>query len=291
MELKETIKQINKMGNASQEEIQSFVEERIKSIEDQYEPEFYNLKSGYKMWELFKPDHLIANRCFFTEDRHKIYIGCGIGDQFCYYCDANEDLLSMFIQEVKNKQIKTREELCKTVSKVVSDYYGGIDTLGTTKDRLSHIKCDDDLDLDNNEKNYLSSFKGTQNAWCVERAIATHQLFLMLGAESEIVDTDVIVDGKTENHALNMVRIGGQTLLIDNAMIDYKQLEESNGEYSGIVQILPPESFDTFEGVEERRFFGKEGQERSCVYSSKKYRFRVVEEKMATNENEVVLTN
>ncbi len=264
----QSIKQIEALKNATDEEISTYVKNRIETLKSRDQ---MNKSKGF-----VSPNHaathgVVASRYFFTEDTHKINISGGLGDIYSYYCDINEELYTNFIKKARDKKIRTKEDLCKEVSQTVFDYYGGITTIGTEKDRLSHLTNDDSIEYSQGEKNKLSAFKNTQNAWCVERAVATHQLFSMLGAESELIMTKVEVDEKPEIHALNMVRLGKdnekETLLIDTTMIDYQELNENNGEYTSIVQRLPGESFDTFDYVEERHFYGKEGQSRSCRYN------------------------
>ena len=101
-----------------------------------------------------------------------------------------------------------------------------------------------------------------------------HQIFTMLGLESELVISPIWLDErlrkdnsiKTEMHAFNMIRYNGKTFLFDSTLIDYsKPIEEQNS----IVEILSDSAFDTLIGISKRSFSSRAGNFRTCVYNPK----------------------
>lgn len=257
--------------NASVEELEKFIRDRIEYLNEtevQRRSQDKN-NSGYKMGQEIKPvaQTICAYRTFISEDCHAILANNGQFSPQGYYFDATEEIVAMLAVQIKKQQPETIEELCEVVSKVVFDYFGGRQTKGTIKDRLSHIKNDCIYDSEGyEERDKISAFKGTTHAWCVERACVMHQLFKFLGIESQIVMAPIMKEGgELDYHAYNMIRGVNQTIVLDSTMIDFSKPEDG---YTSIVQYLPYESFDTFEGFEERKFVGINDNERTCVYNA-----------------------
>ena len=271
MDIKKLIKFIK---NSNETQLSEFVDKRLEYL---YKKEAQSEKK-YPYQVKPYPNNVVLFR-YFLDEKTPIVIGDGLGDYYAYHFDINEELSTRLFLEIQSSNINNINDICSIVSNVVFNYFGGKTVNGTIEDRLSHVVPADYLQ--DNEKNFISSFKDSGNAWCMERATATHQMFKMLGIESQIIISSVIVDGKRDVHAFNMIRMGENTFLLDTSMIDYSQQDN----YNPIFQVLPYESFDTLEGVTERTFVGKDNQTRSCVINPQNKSTRVfdVEKEMTKN--------
>ena len=256
------------LKNASVEELEEFIHKRIDYLNENEIQRINQDKNnlGYKKGFDIKPikDSVSVYRTFISENGHAVIANNSKFFPQGYYFDATEEIVAMLVVELKKQQPETIEELCAVVSKVVFDYFGGRQTKGTVADRLSHIK-NECIYEEEGEQDKISAFKGTTNAWCVERACVMHQLFKFLGIDSQIVMAPIMKEGgELDYHAYNMIRGQNQTILLDPTMIDFSKPEEG---YTSIVQYLPYESFDTFEGFEERKYYGINGNEKTCAYN------------------------
>lgn len=266
MSLEEVIEYIKTCNDAEKSE---FIEKRIDYL-NKNETELSSNGIGYAIKAY--ANEPVAYRFFLHKDANEIMAVSSFASMYGYYFDITQEVAQMLLSEIKASDVSDIQQLCAAVSKVIFDYFGGRSVQGTLKDRLSHIK-DEDVLLDG-EKNYISAFKGTGQAWCAERTAVAHQLFKILGIESQIVVSPVVVDGKPEYHAFNMIRGEENTILFDSTMIDYSQPEDN---YDSIVEVLPLESFDKLNKISERIFMGKNGEERSCKINPKNVSMRIID--------------
>ena len=89
-----------------------------------------------------------------------------------------------------------------------------------------------------------------------------HQLFKFLGFESEIVISPVLVDGKNDSHAFNLIKLNDRVVMFDSAMLNF-----SNGKLNEnciVFDNLPISTFDEVKNIPERVFYSKTNQERHC---------------------------
>ena len=266
MKLEEVIQYIKEADDLQREE---FIHERIKFLK---EHDVEKNKDGKSLSIKSFASEPVAYRFFLDENSNEIMAVNAINSMYGYYFDINEEIAEMLLKEIKNTDVKTIEDVCAVVSKVVFDYVGGRSVSGDIKDRLSRLKESDELD--DNEKNSISAFKGSGNAWCSERSSIAHQLFKILGIESQIVVSPIEVDGKMEYHAFNMIRGDKTSIIFDSTMIDYSVPEEG---YTSIVEVLPRDSFDTLNGISERRFQSRNGEKKSCVINPQNCKVRIVD--------------
>jgi len=255
MKLKEKLENLITLN---EEELQKIINERFLELE------FKVVKPNEKhIRPAISP---VIYRNYINSTQSDVQITGGFDDVLFYYVDNTREIFENFINKLKQEQPNSLEDIFKSVSQTIFEYIGDIGVSGDLSNRLSHFQDDD--------KSKLSSFKGTRNAWCMERSVMAHQIFTMLGLESELVISPIWLDEKlrkdnsikTEMHAFNMIRYNGRTFLFDSTLIDYsKPIEEQNS----IVEILPETAFDTLNGISKRCFSSREGNIRSCVYNPK----------------------
>ena len=245
---------ILKLLKKEEKELEEFVNIRIsKLLSENNESHFpLNIKP------LPQP---VAYRYTLDSKKTEIFIFSGLGDVYSYFFDATTEICDSLSRKINIQKPQNFEELSKLITTTIFEYIGGAEVSGTTSDRLSHLTNQDELDK--NEKNYISAFKGTQNAWCIERACIAHQLFKFLGFESELVISPIIVDGRREHHAFNLIKLDDRVVMYDATMLDYSK--NSPSESCIVFNNLPLSSFDKLQEIPERVFCSKTNQERHCI--------------------------
>lgn len=246
---------ILKLIGSEGKELNDFVKARLSAMFSENNGKYINcVKPLYSN----KPS---AFRFALNEKNTEIYADAGAMNPSFYFFDATEELCDSLIKKMKKLVPQNLEEISKIVAKTIFEYVGGDEVAGTIGDRLSHIK---ELDsLNDNEKNFISAYKNTKNAWCMERASMAHQLFKFLGFECELVISPVIVDGKRDSHAFNLIKLNDRVVMFDSAMLDYSKNDPS--ETCIVFDKLPLSSFDELQNVPERVFHSKTNQERHCL--------------------------
>ena len=261
LNLEETI---DFLRTASEDECNKFIAERIKYIQT-YESGVKNLSS----WSyFFIPVRILSSpavyRFALNDNESTIVVTSGPDENYEYKFDDSEVFAKMLVDNIKELDVHDVEGLCVSVIKVVFDYFGSRIPKGTEQERLELIENE----MINNpiiEKSgeeevpyaRLSAFKNSKNAWCAERAAVIHQLFKILGVESQIVCSKIETihngESREEGHDFNMVRINGKTLVIDATLMNFVGEKDSDGKFiSGdfepFIEVLPFESFDTLQG-------------------------------------------
>lgn len=256
----ETKEILTKLLNLQGAELDQFIEKRIAFLLKTNNPFYPGYNLGINVKPIAEP---YAFRHFFNPEHTTITAQAGLGDIFEYFFDDNKTVLGVFSNILSKEHLpKTFEQVCELVAQTVYAYFGGVEVRGTEKDRFSHIKSLDFLADD--ERNYISAFRGTQNGWCMERAAVAHQLFHMLGIESEFVCSPILIDGKRETHAFNMLRKGDNCYLFDCTLMDFTS---ENTVASPIVAVLPKSAYDDISNIPKRTFHGKDMKQRHCVYN------------------------
>ena len=250
---------LNNIHYATEEELKNAIESKYQKLEAKpVQPNERHIRPSISP---------VVYRNYINSTGSDVQITGGMVDDIqYYYVDNTCEVFENFANKVQQSKTNSIEELLKYVSSTIFEYIGGIEVDGNINDRLSHLQ--------EGENSKLSSFKGSKNAWCMERAVMAHQIFSMLGIESELVISPIWLDEKkkkdgtmkTEQHAFNLIRHKGKTYLFDSTLIDFSK---SFDEQTSIVEVLPSDVFDTLEDIPTRIFKGKNGQERKCVYNPK----------------------
>lgn len=185
---------------------------------------------------------------------------------YSYAFDDEREIYELLAFELsKAKDPTTTENVLSSVSEAVFNYIGGAKVTGNDFTRLALLKPSSELDDD--EKNKISSFKGTSNAWCVERSCMAHQLFKFLGIDSKIVMTTISNNGEHQIHAFNLIKIDGKTILFDASVMNPPK---SGEKYNAVAFTLPPDVYDNnMQGVEalpSREIVGLSGRKYTIIY-------------------------
>ena len=160
----------------------------------------------------------------YLSDNCEIYLD-GNGE-YSYFLDDQEYICSLLIQRLRSQPCKNIAELSKIITEVIYDYFGGAKTKGTEKDRLAHLTRLDKLgDREVKDVNKLSLFKGTADAYCVEKATVAHQLFRFLGIDSSLVYTTTSVNDDLALHAISVVSSDNHSYIYDPTLVDHTSEE------------------------------------------------------------------
>ena len=253
MELEEII---DFLRTASEEECSKFIEDRLQILNETDK----GIIGGLSYIPV-EPQNGCALAFRFTLTDNKSVIAIDSYGEGGYIFDESETVSKMLIENIKKLNVNDIEGLFAVTTKVVFDYFGCRKPVGAPEDRY-------DLVEESRQKNPLmssigdtygrfSAFKGTQKGWCHERSAIVHQLFKILGVESQIVTTPIIIERNgnqsSDAHSFNMIRIDGKTILIDTTMMNFVGEKDVSGKFiSGnfepAIEILPYETFDTLKG-------------------------------------------
>jgi len=169
-------------------------------------------------------------------------------------------------EKIGSRESCTFEELCSIVFEVVDEYFGRFENV---KDRLSYYK---DYDYAESEDDYgrISELKGKSSAMCVERAALAQNLLKSLGINSIYKATEIIINGKKEAHAFNLVEFEGKCYIFDSTIPTLR-----NDRIDPLVGEIPKEVFDkismpmfTGYGVEITHYNPLRDKEVTIVYDS-----------------------
>lgn len=205
---------------------------------------------------------------FLHPEKTKIYISTGF-PTYSYYFDDETQIYRTLANELsKLNNPNDISEVFSAVSETIFSYIGGAKVQGNDYSRMSLLKKESQL-LDD-EKNGISVFKGSKQAWCVERACIAHQLFKFLNLDSKIVMATITNNGEHQIHAFNLVKFNKKTYLFDSAVMPPPK---ENGKYNAVAMVLPEDVFDKnmvgIEPLPEREIVGASGRKYKLVYDLK----------------------
>lgn len=243
---------ILKLAECKDEEVESLVAARVEQMPKQ--------NVGTKPPKIYGAISPFAYRGALEEDtRIELGGGFGFGEILNYYFDITKEICDSLTAKIRQKMPQNFRDVATMVAKTIFDYIGNPE-VRTVKDRLSHLKEDDELAK--GERNYISAFKGTGDAWCMERSAMAHQLFKFLGYDAELVTSQIMIDGKTSGHAFNLIKLEDQVVMFDLTMLDYSKGDPSKS--CIVFDNLPFSCYDKVENLPERVFKSKTNQERHC---------------------------
>ena len=185
---------------------------------------------------------------------------------YSYTFDDENEIYQLFANELsKLKNPNDLKQVMTAVSETIFTYIGGAKVKGDDFTRLSMLKPASWLD--ENEKNKISVFKNSGNAWCVERAAIAQQLFKFIGLDSKMIMTTISNNSEHQIHAFNLVKANEKTILFDSAVMTHPQ---ENEKYNPVAFILPEDVFSkTLVGTEplpERDVIGESGRHYRIIY-------------------------
>lgn len=236
-----------------------------RAINDRFDCVVENNR-GKSTRRIYGSTHVSAYRGFYEDESNPTVVEFTGGivsdsDSCRYIVDNTLDVMKIFSKNLKMLEVNSLEDLCNVITKTIYEYFGSEKVEGDLSIRVA---------LSNEKK--LSAFKNSKNAWCQERSIVVHQIFKMLGIESELVVSSIWLDGKMnkygkpkmEAHAYNLIRFNGKTFLFDATLIDFSIDKEFN---NSLICELPFEAFDQLINVPERKFRSFDGRDRVVVYN------------------------
>lgn len=236
-----------------------------KTIEARFN-EVVSLNRGKSTRRIFGSTHVSVYRGFYEDEIYPTIIEFAGGidsesDSCRYFVDNTQDIMVVLSKQLKMVETNSLEDLCNAITQTIYEYFGSEKVEGDLLDRVV---------LSSEKK--LSAFKNSKNAWCQERAVVAHQIFKMLGIESELVVSSIWLDGKMnkynkpklESHAYNLIRFNGKTFLFDATLIDFSINKTVN---NSLICELPFDAFDQLINVPERQFRAIDGRNRVVVYN------------------------
>lgn len=250
MELKDIIKTIKELP---EDKVDEFIAKRIEYLSKNHETQYAMITpnaSQVMMYSGFLVPHKNQVSIDFFEHIFRV--------------DDLETIYKMMIDKIKKSDPKNIEDIFKCVSGVVFDYVGGPAVDGTMADRMSHFTPEDDLPEDG--YNVLSNIKGTKHAFCVERAVITHELLYFLSLKSMMVFSQVEINGNMEVHCYNLTRGKSKAYGIDTSLIDFssKEAMENPVIFKGNL-----EDVIKMQNIPKRTIYSSKGEKREITYNPK----------------------
>ncbi len=165
-----------------------------------------------------------------------VCIESGIGEiRHCTIGDISE-AYKILKNEIVTKNPQNLEEYCVCVEETVLKYFGDFTNV---KDRLSYFPSEEDIELFGIKMGCISDIAHKNAAMCIERAMLSHNLLLEIGIKSIFKASGVILNGKPDAHAYNLINHDGKYYLFDATIPTVR-----NDQISPLICEIPKEVFD-----------------------------------------------
>ena len=173
-----------------------------------------------------------------------ICINSGFDKTHCKIGDFS-DAYDILKKNIKDYSKLSLENIGDVVFDTVWQYFGGIDNIN---ERLKYFP-----DIDDEEElgiGTLSSLKGQDVAMCVERASLAHNLFKSLNINSTLKFLEIMIDGKYDSHAFNLIEDNNKFYIYDSTL--RKKVGDKFGPIfveipkDYYLQLMKPMSLDAF---------------------------------------------
>ena len=170
----------------------------------------------------FTDEKILVKTADFTNDEVLVQIG-DISDAY-----------EMLKQKLMSKEL-TFDTLFCTVFEVIDEYFGRFENVS---ERMTYYKSEDRVS-DNDNYNKITNLKGKSSAMCVERAALAQNLLKVIGINSIFKSSTVVVNGKIDQHAYNLVEYNDKYYIFDSTIPTLR--DEA---ISPIIAEIPKEAFD-----------------------------------------------
>lgn len=280
----------NILQSSSQEELDNIIAKRISEEKQNYRKNYYEKQHGkhdnisensqdyssqnFRGLSYISPpsnemDIDIKSFDEFLDPKNVVISIANSWPVYSYCYDDEKDIYNLLAHELsKLKNPTSTQEVLQAVSESVFAYIGGVKVVGDDFSRLSLLKPSSELDDD--EHNKISAFKGTQKAWCVERSCMAHQLFKFLGIDSKIIMATISNNGERQIHSFNLLKINNKTILFDCSVMNPPL---NNEKYNAVALTLPSDVYDKdmmgTSPLPDRDIVGLSGKKYKIIYDIK----------------------
>ena len=142
----------------------------------------------------------------------EVCLESGMGDiRHCVIGDIKEAYI-ILREEIRAKQPRSILDYALCVQNTILKYFGDYSSV---KKRLSFFPSDEDIEYDGKEMGKVSDLAHKNAAMCVERAMLAQNLLIEIGIKSIYKISGVIVNGKPDAHAYNLVSHDGKYYIFD----------------------------------------------------------------------------
>lgn len=192
----------------------------------------------------------------------------GIGDiAYCTIGNIKEAYI-ILKEEIKAKQPSNIFKYAECVQNTVLRYFGDF---SKTSKRLSYFPSDEDVYYNSKKMGCVSDLAHKNAAMCVERAMLSQNLLIELGIKSIYKASGVIINGKPDVHAFNLISHGGKYYIFDATIPTVREAK-----ISPIICEIPKEVFDKLSkpnsdigiSVETEHFNPLQNKDYSIIYDA-----------------------
>ena len=169
------------------------------------------------------------------DEEDEVTLESGLDDmRHCTIGNVKEayEILKKILQKRKPSNL---EEYSLCVQETILKYFGDYSNI---KERLSFYPTDDDID-DEIKMGKVSDLAHKNAAMCVERAMLSQNLLKLLGIDSIYKMSGMIVNGKPDAHAYNLIHDNDKYYLFDATIPTLK-----NDEISPLIAEIPKDVYD-----------------------------------------------
>lgn len=169
-------------------------------------------------------------------DEDEVNIESEIGDyRYCVIGDVKE-AYQMFKEILLKEKPQTIFEYAECIQKVILNYFGDY---SNTQNRLTFFPDEDSIEYFGLEVGKVSSLAHQNAAMCIERAMLSQNLLKIINVKSFFKASGIIINGKMDAHAYNLIEFDGKYYLFDATIPTLR-----NDKISPIIGEIPKEVFD-----------------------------------------------
>ncbi len=169
----------------------------------------------------------------FTEE--KIIIEYGLGRIVLGKIGDVSEAYKTLEEKIKTSKSFDFEKISTLVFEVVDEYFGRFENV---KSRMLFYPDEDSI-YSGEDYGKISELKGKSSAMCVERAALAQNLLKIIGINSIFKSSKVIINGKHDAHAYNLVEYDGKYYIFDTTIPTLR-----DGIISPIITEIPQDVFN-----------------------------------------------
>ena len=174
------------------------------------------------------------DKAFDNEDY--VNVESGIGDiRYCTIGDIS-DAYKMLKDAIISKMPRDLLEYSLCVQQVVLQYFGNFSNI---EERLKYFPDHEEVSYDGKKTGCLSDLIHKNAAMCIERAMLSQNLLFEIGIKSYFKASGIMLNGKPDNHAYNLIDNDGKYYIFDATIPTIV-----NGEICPLICEIPKKVFE-----------------------------------------------
>ena len=231
----------NRINN---ENMESTVDEILEKLEAKGNKEivaeaeehisFYPKYKFFHIGESNRGGYLSAIPSFLPKDL-RIMVASSIYGEGYISAGNNKEPYEMLIRKIQGKEDISFEDMINAVYGTTIDYFGKIEDVNESR-RIEYYMTLAETDACGR----LEDFRNSGMAACAERAILSHNLMQLLGINSTLKVSQIIINGKVDSHYYNLISHDGKYYIYDSTIPRIRE----DGSVSPLITEIPEEVYN-----------------------------------------------